>query len=74
MTPRPSGLVAGAQAGSVVSMEIFIEKDQVTPVRIFPELRSASIYGAAPVLVLEEDPGKSLLDFLSHFEKRHLVA
>ncbi len=46
--PRPTGLVAGAEAGPVVPVEVLVEEDQVTPVRILLELRGASVDRAAP--------------------------
>jgi len=39
----PPGLVAGAQASSVVAVEVLVEKYQVTPMRIVLELGRASI-------------------------------
>ena len=40
--PRPSGLVAGAEACAIVAVEILVEKDVVLPVRIFLELLTPS--------------------------------
>src|SRR6266480_1224355 len=31
---RPTGLMAGAQAGAVVAVEILVEQDEIAPVRI----------------------------------------
>ena len=52
---RPTGLMAGPEAGSIVSVEVFVEQDQVTPMRILLELRGAPVHGAAPVVVPEKD-------------------
>jgi hypothetical protein len=38
----PAGLVAGAQPGTIVAMEVFIEEDVVAPVGIALELLGAS--------------------------------
>src|SRR5262245_53472399 len=32
--PRPAGLMAGADAGASVAVEVLVEEDQVAPVRI----------------------------------------
>jgi len=36
--PRPTGLMIGAETGSVITMEVFVEQDVVPPVRIILEL------------------------------------
>ena len=36
--PRPAGLVTGAEAGAVVAVEVLVEQDVVTPVRVVLEL------------------------------------
>ena len=43
---RPAGLMAGAQPGPVVAVEVFVEEDVVAPVGIGLELFRASIYRA----------------------------
>src|SRR5947208_2087314 len=54
----PARLVAGADAGAVVAVEVLIEEDQVAPGRIALELRRAAAHGPAAVLSTEEDPGE----------------
>src|SRR5262249_45216732 len=48
---RPSRLVAGANAGAVIAVKVFIEQQAVAPVRIRLELRGASEHGPAPAAV-----------------------
>ena len=62
---RPTGLVAGPEAGPVVPVEVLVEEDQVTPVRVLLELRGAAVDGAAPALVPEEDAGEPSRDLLA---------
>src|SRR5438874_1175276 len=35
----PSGLVAGAESGAVVAMEVFVELDEISPMRVRLEFR-----------------------------------
>src|SRR5213079_2918705 len=39
----PSGLVAGAEAGAVVAVEVLVKEDEVPPVRIVLELPRVSV-------------------------------
>src|SRR5215475_12999737 len=47
--------MAGAEAGPVVAVEIFVEQDEVFPVRIGPEDLEPSVHGAPAVGSGEED-------------------
>ncbi len=53
--PGPAGLVAGTQSGAVVAVEIFVEKDQVSPVGIALEFLRAAVDRPLAVFVLQED-------------------
>src|SRR6516165_6074888 len=44
---RPSGLMAGTQARSVVPVEVLVKQDVVAPVRIGLELPRAAVHGPA---------------------------
>src|SRR5437879_967716 len=48
----PASLMAGAEAGPVVAVEVFVEQDQVTPVRVFLELLRAAVDRPPAILVL----------------------
>src|SRR5262252_8705570 len=54
--PGPSGLMARAQARSVIPVEVFVEQDVVTPVRIDLELFGAAVHGTPYTRVAQEDP------------------
>src|SRR5690349_20032735 len=41
--PRPSGLMAGAEPGAVVAVEVLVEQNVVVPVRIGLELLGAAV-------------------------------
>ena len=45
----PAGLVAGPQTKSVISIEIFVKQNQVTPEGIFLEQRLVSVHRPPPV-------------------------
>ena len=49
--PGPAGLVAGAEAGAVVAVEVLVEQQQVAPVRVGLELLDAAVHRPAAVLV-----------------------
>src|SRR5437899_5386772 len=60
--PRPAGLVAGPDARAVVAVEVFVEEDQVAPVRVTLKFLGPPVDGTAPVLVAEEDSREAPLD------------
>src|SRR5947199_769567 len=68
---RPPGLMAGPETGSVISMEVLVEEDEVAPVRVLLELLGATVDRAAPAPVPEEDAGEPPRYLLGHLEERH---
>ena len=62
------------EAGPVVPVEVLVEENQVTPVRVLLELRGAAVDGAAPALVPQEEAGEPPRDLLRHLEERHPFA
>src|SRR5262249_52543689 len=67
----PPRLVAGADACAVVAVEVLVEQDQVTPVRVVLELARAAVYRAPAVLVAEKDAGHPLGKRLGHLVEIH---
>ena len=67
----PTSLVTGAQASTVVAVEILIEEDVIPPVGIALELLGTTVDGPSTVLVASEDPGESVGDLLAHIEQIH---
>src|SRR5437762_13515373 len=55
--------MAGAETGAVVAMKIFVEKDEVAPVRIALEELQSSCHRAPPVLSAQENMGEPPGDF-----------
>jgi hypothetical protein len=53
--PGPAGLVAGADAGPIVSMEILIERDVVAPVRSALQAVLGAEDGPSPALIAQEN-------------------
>src|SRR5262245_22121839 len=47
----PPGLMAGADAGAVVAVEVLIEQNEIPPVRIVLQLPDAAVHGTMPVRV-----------------------
>ena len=60
----PAGLVAGAEPGAVVAVEVLVEEQQVPPVRIVLELLRAAVHRPAALLVLQEDAAEPPRDAL----------
>src|SRR5580765_5515583 len=71
---RPARLMAGADAGAVVAVEILVEKNQITPVRIVLELCGGAVDGPPSALVAQENIGKTAGDLIRHFPQRHQPA
>jgi hypothetical protein len=65
----PARLVARADAGAVVAMEIFVEKEQVPPVRIFLENFRAAGDRTAAILSTHENVNETARDLSSDFPK-----
>ena len=70
----PPRLVAGSQPRSVVAVEVFVEQDEVAPVRIFLELLRPSIYRPPAILVAQESARQPALNLFRHLEQRHVPA
>ena len=43
----PTGLMARAQTRTVVAMEVLVEENQITPMRVFLELLRRAVNGAS---------------------------
>src|SRR5207253_2312996 len=67
----PSG---DSQSRPVVTVEVLVEEDQVTPVRVGLELRRTSVYRTRALLVPDEDAREPPRDLLGHLEEVHLDA
>ena len=59
----PAGLVAGADAGAVVAMKVFVKRDQVAPVGIFLEFFRAAEDRAPAMFILQKYSRQALGDF-----------
>src|SRR6516165_8915772 len=71
---RPAGLVAGANACTVVAMKVLVEVDQVAPVRILLEFLQASVHGAGSIRGAKKNPGKAARDFRSGLPERGAIS
>src|SRR3982750_4095429 len=63
---RPSGLMAGAEPRAVVAVEVFVEQQQVAPVRVLLELCRRAVDRPAAIRVLGEDAGQPPRNLLGH--------
>src|SRR5262249_55865026 len=51
----PPRLMAGAQPGTVVAVEVFVEKDAITPMRVGLELPRSAIYRPPSPFIRKKD-------------------
>ena len=70
----PTGLMAGAQTGTVVAMKVLVEHQQVSPVRIALKRRHASVNRSAAAVVSAEDRNETIGDLFGHLEQGHLAS
>src|SRR5947208_15878670 len=71
---RPSGLVARAEPRAVVAVEVFVEQDEIAPVRVLLEPAGAAVHRPAPIHVTQEDVAQTVRDFLGDLIERHVPA
>src|SRR5438105_15770313 len=72
--PRPSRLVAGAEAGAVVAVEVFVEQQMIAPMGIALKFFGAPEYRPPAGFVAQEDPGQPIGNVLSDLEQIHQLA
>ena len=60
--PGPPGLVTGPQPATIVAVEVFVEQQQIAPVRILLEDLARAIDWPAALLVAKEDPRQPTLE------------
>src|SRR5208282_3609669 len=63
----PARLMAGAEPGAVVAVEVFVEGDQVLPVMVLVELVGAAKNCPAAVQIAREDVDQPAREFRGHF-------
>src|SRR5436190_2465361 len=66
----PSGLMTGAQTFASLAVEIFVEQNQVAPVRVFGPARVVSVARTASGLVGQENAGQPARQFARNFVQR----
>lgn len=63
----PAGLMAGATAAAGVAMEIFVEWNQIAPMRIFVKKFIGAEERAIAILIPQENVSQSVGQFVSDF-------
>src|SRR5215470_5035262 len=69
--PGPSGLMARAETRAVVAVEVLVEQDVITPVRVRLELLRAAIDGAPALGVPQEDARQARGELAAYLEQVH---
>ena len=54
----PAGLMTGPEAGTVIAMKMFMEKNEIAPVRIFLEDTLSAINGSISVVIAQKKFGQ----------------
>src|SRR5437763_1315555 len=70
----PAGLMAGAEAGPVVAVEVFVKEDEVAPVGILLEFPGPAVDWSSAVRAFEEDVREPARDFLGNLVQVHVPA
>jgi hypothetical protein len=66
----PTGLMTGADSGAVVAVKVFVEEQQIPPVRVLLELFGAAMDGAGAILA-GEDADQAPRDLGAHLLQVH---
>src|SRR6476660_9050370 len=72
--PRPTRLVARPEPGPVVPVEVLVEQEMVTPVRVVLELSHAAIHRSPALAVAQEDAGQPARELLGDLVQVHVPA
>src|SRR5690242_14414067 len=64
--PGPAGLMRSAEARASIAVEIFVEEDQIFPMRVALELLDAFVNRARTSGAASEDPNQAVGDFAGH--------
>ena|SRR5215813_12567600 len=62
----PPGLVARAKTRAIVTMKIFIEQDEIAPVRVLLKLAAASVHRSSSIPVSKKNAGQPARDLFRH--------
>src|SRR5262249_23489792 len=70
---RPARLVTGADARAIVAVEILVEQDQITPVRIGLEFFHRSINRPATFRIAQKDIAQAPRDLIGNLPQGELL-
>ena len=65
----PPSLVAGAEAGTVVTVEVLMERNAIAPVEVALEFLRSAEHRTPPNLIAKEDALQTIGDFLADIEE-----
>ena len=66
--------MTGSDAGSIIPMEIFIEPDEVTPMRVFLKFLNPTKDRSTPRLITQKDTGQTARKLPRHLFKGQHIA
>src|SRR4051812_7922550 len=67
----PAGLMAGTEAGAVVAVEVLVEREVITPVRVLLKLAGTSVDRPPTLVVPQKDTGQPARDLLGDLIQVH---
>src|SRR5215469_4386524 len=70
---RPACLMACADTCAIVSMEIFIEQDQIAPVWIALKFLDSTMDSTTPLIIAQENPHQAQGYFVSYLFQRQKI-
>src|SRR3989442_12080764 len=71
---RPTCLVTGSDTGSIIPVEIFIEPDEVTPMRVSLKFLNPTKDRSTPCLITQKDTGQAARKLPRHlFQRQHIA-
>src|SRR5712692_10107818 len=69
----PASLVAGTDAGAVVTMKILVEEDEILPVRVALKLLRATVDRSPTVRAVQKDARETAGEFCRDLPQGHLL-
>src|SRR5436189_6464909 len=69
--PCPACLMACAEAGTVVAVEVFIKENVIAPIGIALKFLGPAIDRSSSLFIAQEDTAQAIRDLLADFEEVH---
>src|SRR5262249_15917422 len=71
---RPPSLMAGADAGAVITVKVFVKGNEVAPMGVILELLGSPIDGTMSIRAAQKDSLQAVHELLAHLIEVHLLS